>query len=119
MKQTVKNLVSKAKKTAICASTMAMTMPFTAMASGGDGFFEDHGITVNPDVSPMDMVNKMINIVAGMFIIMGLFMVTMAIFKWLEAHSEDNSAAQTKAIRQICIGAAFIGAPALLIFLFS
>ena len=110
-------LADKAKKVALCASTMAMMAPYTAFAD--DAFFQDRGITINTDVNTTTIINRLVNIVAGVFIVIGIFQVAMAIFKLLEAHSEDNAAASNKAVKQLCIGGLFIGAPALLIFLFA
>ena len=107
----------KVKKVVETASTMVMLAPFTSLAD--DDFFQDRGITINSGVSSTEIINRLINIVAGVFIVIGLFQVAMAIFKLLEAHSEDNAAGQNKAIKQLCIGGLFIGAPALLMFLFA
>lgn len=114
----LKELADKAQKVALCASTMAMMAPCTAFANG-NAFFQDHGIKVNTSVDTTTIINRLINVVAGVFIVIGIFQVATAIFKLLEANAEDNAAASNKAVKQLCIGGLFIGAPALLIFLFA
>lgn len=76
-------------------------------------------ITVNTDVEAQDIMNRLLAIIAGLFVLVGIIKTGTSIFSILEAYSEDNSAAVNKAVKQLGIGVAFIAAPALVAFLLS
>lgn len=114
----LKTVANKTKAIAATTCTMLMATPLTAYATGGD-FFQDRGITINANVDMSTLLNRLVNVFAGAFIMVGIFQIAMSIFALLEAHSEGNSAAVNKAVKQLCIGGIFVGAPLLLKFLFS
>lgn len=119
IKDKMKSLALKASQVVTCASVMAMSLPSVAFADGDGGFLMQE-IEIDPgNVNSTTIISRLLGIIAGIFIVVGLFRCGTAIFQILEAYSEDNSAAINKGVKQLAIGAAFIGAPTLMIFLFK
>ena len=116
----VDTVKDKVEATAIAAYLgLSATMPGKVFCSGGflDGSMDE--ITVNTDVEAQDIMNRLLAIIAGLFVLVGIIKTGTSIFSILEAYSEDNSAAVNKAVKQLGIGVAFIAAAALVAFLLS
>ena len=114
----VDTVKDKVEATAIAAYLgLSATMPGKVFCSGGflDGSMDE--ITVNTDVEAQDIMNRLLAIIAGLFVLVGIIKTGTSIFSILD--SEDNSAAVNKAVKQLGIGVAFIAAPALVAFLLS
>lgn len=110
--------ILNAVKTAASAAWLAvMTAPITSYAGFLGGDVET--ISVNTDISAKTMLGKLIGIIAGLFVLVGIVKCATSAFSILEAYSEDNSAGVNKAVKQLGIGVAFIAAPMLLTFLLS
>lgn len=120
IKDKMKSLALKASQVVTCASVMAMSLPSVAFADDDKDGFLMQEIKIDPsNVDSTTIISRLLGIIAGIFIVVGLFRCGTAIFQILEAYSEDNSAAINKGVKQLAIGAAFIGAPTLMIFLFK
>ena len=118
IKEKMKAVAQKASHAMTCASVMALSAPFSAYATNTG--FNTQEITVDPsNINATTIISRLLGIIAGIFIIIGIFRCGTAVFQILEAYSEDNSAAINKGVKQLAIGAAFIAAPALMIWLFS
>lgn len=82
-------------------------------------FFTAQEVTVNPDMDATAAMGKLLTIIAGAFIAVGLFMLISGLFSYLEAKSEDNAMGESKAVKKMAIGAAFVAAPVLVNFVFG
>ncbi|MCD8082182.1 MAG: hypothetical protein LUE86_01320 [Clostridiales bacterium] len=113
-------IADNAKGVILGAYTALMLAPYSVFC-GGSGFLNGSmtEISVNADVSAQSVVNRIVTIIAGLFIIVGLLKTATSAFGMLEAYSEDNSAAMTKHTKQLGIGVAFIASPFLITWLLS
>ena len=118
VKEKIKSVTKKAGEVATYAGVMAMTMPFTSFASNTGFNMQEIQVDVD-NVDAGTIISRLLGIITGIFVVIGVFRCGTAVFSILEAYSEDNSAAINKGVKQLAIGAAFIAAPLLLKFLFG
>jgi heme/copper-type cytochrome/quinol oxidase subunit 2 len=84
-----------------------------------NGGSSNQEVTVNSNITGAQILNRIVTIMAGVFVIVGLFGVVSGVFKYLEAKQDENSAGENKATRQIGLSIVMIAAPAVLIYIFK
>ena len=128
MRKVLNTMQRVAKNAYVAASTAVMMAPFTVQnalcgnsgGSGGTGWLTGQKISVNPtNVSGDKLMNNVLTIVVGLFVVLGLFWVITGILSWLQAHQEENSTAETKALKKVLGGMVAVSAPAVIKFLFT
>ena len=120
----VKNKVARAAGI-FSGTCMAMTCRAvdTLCGSGsgsGGNMFTSHEVDINVDnVDATTTMNKVVSVIVGIFICLGLFTMVTGFFAYLEAKSEENAMGESKGIKKMVVGIVMIAAPVIVKFIFS
>lgn len=110
-------VTKKAHNISATAGLMAATM-YVRANQVYCGLF-DKSVSITTSISATSLITNVMKIIAGVCILVGMFMILSGVIKFLQARAEDNAAGESKAGWSMGIGLAFVAMPLLINTLFG